>query len=189
MRSDLYTTSLLPLGNDGVLQDGEDWYEHPDEKGILFHPSGRYVYDEDNEHFLSIYVSIYKKSGWQNVFVSIRGKKRYMGRAALEAFEGERLKYKEQSDHKNHVRTDNSKENLRRCHSLFNNRFRLPFNVSEVTKTQGVTYQEGRYIATVRVFTPGERRISKATSKCFYVSQHGDEKALQLAKEWRNKHK
>ena len=188
MRSDLYTTSHLPPGNDVVLQDGQ-WDEHPTEEGILFHHSGNYVYDEKTENFLRIVVRTYKKSGYQDVHVCIRRKKRHMNHVALEAFDGVLMQKKEQSDHLNHIRTDNSKGNLRRCFSLFNNRNRRPFSVSPVTGIQGVIYRhaEERFIARVRMMIPGERQISKSKSTSWSVKKYGYDKALRLAKEWRQR--
>ena len=187
--SDLYTIWYLPYGNDRVLQDGR-WYEHPTMEGILFHHSGNYVFNEKSGKFLGIMVKTYKKSGWQRVTVQVRGKTRFMNRVALEAFEGIPLQEKEQSDHMNRIRTDNSKGNLRRCSSLFNNRYKRPTRVSPITGVQGVTYNdldEGYFIARVQMMTPDERTSSKTKTKWFSVKTHGYNEALQLAKNWRQR--
>ena len=129
----------------------------------------------------------YIRSNWVEQFVA--GKCRIpLHRFNLECFLGRVLKEGEESDHKNHDRTDNGKQNLRPRSKLFQCNHRR-WQTNERTGIMGVYFRPRttkakehcvglfrQYLIDHEKGTSGEN-----ISKVFGISQYGREGALRRA--------
>lgn len=178
------TAVTRPFAPEAVLKDGR-WHEHPTHADLLFHESGMYVYDQQNQEHCRVIEHTFNRSGWVSVKVCFRGKIANLNVLALEAYEDFPLDRKsiEVCDHIDRNRRDTSIENLRRVHRLFNANNRRPFRVSPVTGEPGVTYRadKGEFVAKYQVYTLDERTISKTQTRCFSVKKWGYHEAMRLA--------
>ncbi len=177
---------------DEATLDNDRWYQHPTEK-IKINESGTHIYHLEREKFLTIRRYTWKTRDWVEHKVSLGlGKDRLFHRLALECFGG-KLLGSLTCEHIDCDRTNNSRQNLKAATRLYQANAKkihksgvdnqLPLGVREVP-------QDGGWSVSVRIYTPGETKISIEQKKWFGNSQYpgGREEAKQAAIDYRNKY-